>query len=36
MTGPIHVAIMFSVCSLGMREANHAEQTAVSGAKDPR
>ena len=36
MTGPTYVAIIISICSLGMREANHAEQTGMSGAKGPR
>jgi hypothetical protein len=31
MTVPTHVAIIFSVCPLGMREASHAETPGWTG-----
>ena len=36
MTGPTHVAIIISVCSLGMRKVGHAERPGVPGLRSTR
>jgi hypothetical protein len=36
MTVPTHVAIIFSVCPLGIREASHVENTYMPVPGSPR